>query len=150
MNTRAIGSLLLLFASLSPAAHAQSGQASVSLPSTQLQFAPSGVKDGSGRELMVGPAYGDLARGPHGSFVKMPAGFSSLPHIHTGDYWGVVVTGVAVNGPPSGSEVPLPAGSYWFQKGGEKHVTKCVSANECLLFISQVGKFDYVIDKASK
>jgi len=37
----------------------------------------------------------------------------------------------------------LPAGSYYFQKGGERHVTKCISSNECVFFVSQNGKFDF-------
>ncbi|HEX8797478.1 MAG TPA: DUF4437 domain-containing protein, partial [Terriglobales bacterium] len=97
-------------------------------------------------ELRAAPAYGDLTRGPHGTFIRMPAGFVSAIHTHTEDYWGVVISGVAVNGPPGSKDVLLPAGSYWFQKGGERHVTKCMSPNECLFFISQDGKFDYIPD----
>jgi hypothetical protein len=74
----------------------------------------------------------------------MPAGLVSPVHIHTGDYWGVVVPGVAVNGLTGSKDVLLPVGSYWFQKGGEQHVTKCVSPNECPFFIGQNSKFDYV------
>jgi hypothetical protein len=81
----------------------------------------------------------------------MPAGFISPVHTHTEDYWGVVISGVAVNGLPGSPDVELPVGSYWFQKGGEPHVTKCVSPNECIFFISQHGKFDYVVvDGANK
>lgn len=125
-------------------AQAQSNQPSVSKPVTQMQFGGTGVKDASGKELLASPAYGDLGKGPHGTFIRMPAGFSSVNHNHSGDYWGVVIAGVAVNGKPGSVDVQLPVGSYWFQKGGEAHVTKCVSANECLFFISQTGKFDYV------
>ena len=88
---------------------------------------------------------GDLAHGAHGTFIKMPAGFVSKVHTHTEDYWGVVISGVAVNGVPGSADVQLPVGSYWFQKGGERHVTKCISPNECLFFISQRGRFDYVV-----
>ncbi len=35
----------------------------------------------------------------------MPAGFVSKVHIHTGDYWGVVISGVAVNGLASANRV---------------------------------------------
>jgi hypothetical protein len=76
----------------------------------------------------------------------MPAGFVSPIHTHTDDYWAVVISGVAVNSQVGGKELPLPAGSYWFQKGGERHITRCISPNECLLFISQDGKFDYIPD----
>ena len=126
------------------------GKPSVSTPVTALTYGPTGVTDGVHGELNAAPAYGDLAHGAHGTFIKMPAGFVSKVHIHTGDYWGVVISGVAVNGLPGSVEVPLPVGSYWFQKGGERHVTKCISPNECIFFISQNEKFDYVTDAASR
>jgi hypothetical protein len=131
-------------------AHAQVSSTSVSLPVTGVHYSATGVKDAGGRELLVAPAYGDLTKGPHGSFVRMPAGFVSYPHIHSDDYWAVVISGVAVNGKPGTPDVQLPVGSYWLQKGGENHVTKCVSPNECVFFLSQTGKFDYVLDKAAK
>ena len=126
-----------------------SAKPSVSTPVTELRYGPTGVSDGVHGELNAAPAYGDLAHGAHGTFIKMPAGFVSHVHIHTGDYWGVVISGVAVNGLSGSADVPLPVGSYWFQKGGERHVTKCISPNECILFISQAEKFDYLSD-ASK
>ncbi len=119
---------------------------SISTPVTHLTYGPTGVSDGIHGELNAAPAYGDLAHGAHGTFIKMPAGFVSPIHIHTEDYWGVVISGVAVNGLPGSKDVELPVGSYWFQKGGERHVTKCISPNECIFFISQNGKFDYIAD----
>jgi hypothetical protein len=129
---------------------APSSFSSVSTPVTALKYGPTGVSDGVHGELMAGPAYGDLAHGAHGTFIKMPAGFVSKVHTHTEDYWGVVISGVAVNGKPGSSDIPLPVGSYWFQKGGESHVTKCISPNECIFFLNQPGKFDYVIESAKK
>lgn len=152
MNLR-MKPLMILLASLvltSAVVNAQSGSPSRNLPTTQMKFSASGVKDAAGRELLVSPAYGDLGKGPHGTFIRMPAGFSSVTHIHTGDYWGVVIAGVAANGKPGAPDVALPAGSYWFQKGGEDHVTKCISGNECLFFVSQTGPFDYVASKEGK
>jgi len=125
---------------------APEGKHSVNTPVTQLQYFSTGVSDGLHGELRAAGAYGDLGKGAHGTFIRMPAGFVSPVHIHTEDYWGVVISGVAVNGPPGAEPVQLPAGSYWFQKGGERHVTQCVSPNECLFFISQQGKFDYVVE----
>jgi hypothetical protein len=135
--------------SLSAAAGPE-GKPSISTPVTQLSYGPTGVSDGVHGELNAAPAYGDLAHGAHGTFIKMPAGFVSPIHIHTEDYWGVVISGVAVNGLPGSTDVALPVGSYWFQKGGERHVTKCISPNECIFFISQHGKFDYIADAAKK
>jgi hypothetical protein len=69
----------------------------VSTPVTELTYGPTGVSDGVHGELNAAPAYGDLAHGAHGTFIKMPAGFVSKVHIHTGDYWGVVISGVAAS-----------------------------------------------------
>jgi hypothetical protein len=140
-----------MLSALSIPSHADpEGKPSVSTPVTQLVYGPTGVSDGIHGELNVASAYGDLAHGAHGTFVKMPAGFVSPVHMHTEDYWGVVISGVAVNGLPGSTDVPLPVGSYWFQNGGERHVTKCISPNECIFFLNQHGKFDYVVDGAKK
>lgn len=116
---------------------------SVSTPVTELKYGPTGITDGVHGELFAAPAYGDLAHGEHSTFIKMPAGFVSPIHTHTEDYWAVVVSGVMVNKRPDEPDVPLPAGSYYFQKGGEPHVTKCISPDECVFFMSQDGKFDF-------
>ena len=91
---------------------------SISTPVTELQYGPTGISDGVHGELCAAPAYGDLTHGPHGTFIKMPAGYVSPTHTHTEDYWAVVVSGAMVNKKPDGPDVPLPAGSYFFQKGG--------------------------------
>ena len=116
---------------------------SVSIPADKIGFGATGVKTDIG-ELYAGPAYGDLSKGKHGTFIKMPAHFVSDPHTHTEDYFAVVIQGVGANGPVGGADIPLPAGSYWFQRGEEPHVTKCLSDTDCLFFIVQPGKFDYV------
>lgn len=122
---------------------AQENIPSSSLPANKVQFGPTGVKTEVG-ELKAGPAYGDLSKGRHGTFIRMPAKFVSPLHNHTADYFGIVVEGVGVNTQPGNADVPLPVGSYWFQKGKENHVTKCISDTDCLFFIYQPDKFDYV------
>jgi hypothetical protein len=127
------------------AAHvsAQDPSVSVSRPAPTFLFGPTGVRTDIG-ELKASPAYGDLNKGMHGTFIKMPARFVSPLHTHTEDYFGVVIQGVGVNSQEGKPDVNLPVGSYWLQKGKEKHVTKCVSDIDCLFFIYQPGKFDYV------
>jgi beta-alanine degradation protein BauB len=112
---------------------------SSSLPVTKLKFFETGIGP-----LKAAAAFGDLQKGAHGTYIKMPAGFVTPPHLHSEDYYGVVISGVGANGVPGAPDVELPVGSYWFQKGKEVHVTKCVSANECIFFLSQPGKFDFV------
>lgn len=121
-------------------------RASISTPAGAIGFGPTGVKAAAG-ELKAGPAYGNLATGKHGTFIRMPAGFVSDLHTHTEDYFGIVIQGVGVNTQNGKNNVELPVGSYWFQRGKEKHVTKCVSTTDCLFFIYQPGKFDYVLAK---
>lgn len=116
---------------------------SVSTPADQIKFGGSGVKTDKG-ELLAGPAYGDLAHGRHGTFIKMPHGFVSGVHTHTNDYYAVIIKGVVANHAPGGKVIPLPPGSYYFQTGEEAHVTQCLSKTDCLFFIVQPGKFDYV------
>ena len=43
-----------------------------------------------------------------------------------------------------GTDIPLPVGSYWFQRGGERRITKCISSNDCVFFVSKSGKFDFL------
>jgi hypothetical protein len=71
------------------AAVAQGAQPSVNTPVTQLHYGATGVTDGVHGELNAAPAFGDLAHGPHGTFIKMPTGFVSPLHTHTEDYWGL-------------------------------------------------------------
>jgi beta-alanine degradation protein BauB len=145
MNSRKVQFLgaaaLALAASV---AIAGSEDQSRSLPVTQLQYGSTGVSDGVHGEVKAAAAYGDSSRGAHGTFLKTPAGFASPVHTHTNDEWGVIVSGVAANGKPGDPDLALPAGSYFFQKAGEPHVTKCLSSNECIIFLSQPGKYDFV------
>jgi hypothetical protein len=50
---------------------------SISRPVTELEYGATGLSDGVHGELAAAPAYGDLANGPHGTFIKMPAGYAS-------------------------------------------------------------------------
>ncbi len=118
---------------------------SVSIPASEIIFVQTGVKTAKG-ELRAGPAYGDFQNGRHGTFVRMPAGFKSAVHTHTEDYFAAVVEGIGSNHPVGEEAVPLPAGSYWFQRGEEAHVTECLSETDCLFFLVQPGKFDYIIE----
>lgn len=131
---------IALIASTLLAGHVHAAETSISVPVGEVKFFDTGVGP-----LKAAPGFGDLSKGAHSSFVKLPAGFVSPLHTHTEDYYGVVVTGVVANEVDGTTkDRPLAPGSYWFQKGKAKHVTKCLSANECVVFITQPGKFDYL------
>jgi len=122
---------------------------SVSIPASDISFINTGVKTDKG-EVLAGPAYGDLQKGRHGTFVRLPAGFKTPVHTHTEDYFGVVIDGVGSNHPVGAEADPLPKGSYWFQRGEEAHVTECLSETDCLFFIVQPGKYDFIEQTTDK
>lgn len=124
----------------------QEGKSSVNIPVTELHYIKTGITDGVHGELQAAPAFGDLEHGAHGTFIKMPAGFVTPAHTHTADYYAVVISGTGVNIPVGGTDLALPVGSYWFQKGGERHITKCISSTDCIFFLSQSAKFDFIAD----
>jgi len=95
--------------------------------------------------MTVADAVGDPDSTAHSNFIRMNGGTTSDLHRHSFDYYGVVVTGVVVNEKSASSpERRLTAGSVWYQKGNEPHVTKCVSSTECVFFVTSPGPFDYV------
>ena len=145
-----IAGVLMMAAGVSQAvaqtAHPAHEGPSISTPAGQIQFGGTGIKTDKG-ELQAGPAYGDLSKGQHGTFLRMPAGFVSPAHTHTEDYYAVVIKGVGANHAPGAKPVALPAGSYWFQTSEQPHVTECLSTTECLFFLVQPGKFDFALAK---
>ena len=115
---------------------------SLSLPKSNLKFGPSGIDP-----IEVAAAMGNMTEtGLHGNYVRIPGKFSSPGHIHTEDYFAIVVSGTIANGLPDAKDIPLEIGSYWFQKGKEKHVTKCLSDEPCTFFVVQPGAFDFVVN----
>lgn len=115
---------------------------SLSLPKANLKFVPSGIDP-----IEVAPAMGDMSKdGTHGSYVRIPGKFMSPPHIHSEDYFAVVVSGTIANGVPGAKDIPLEPGSYWSQKGKEAHVTKCLSDEPCTFLVVQPGKFDFLVN----
>jgi Domain of unknown function (DUF4437) len=113
---------------------------SLSVPAGQVQY-----KDLGGPQL--GTVWGDSAKGPHGSFLRLPKGFVSPAHLHTGNYYGVIVEGSVSNAEAGQQEVALGPGSYYFQKGKTNHVTKCLGNTDCLIYISQSKAFDFITPK---
>jgi len=114
---------------------------SVKVPANKIEFVHTGVVR-EGKEILLGPAYGDYKTGKHGSFVRFPGGYVSKLHFHTSDYYAVIVEGTLSNPLRNEKDAPLPPGSYYYQKGGEAHYTKCISKEDCLIFIISDGKWD--------
>jgi hypothetical protein len=93
-------------------------------------------------EVMLATAWGDPAKGAHGAFHKFPAGFTAPLHTHSSDMRAVVISGTMSMAGADGKETMLPAGSYFYQPAGYKHVTKCQAGSDCVIFVTSHGKFD--------
>ena len=112
----------------------------MNIPATSLRF----YRNADG--MMFADAWGDPKTGAHSNFIRIPGGTTSPLHLHTSSYYGVVITGVVANERGvTDPDRPLMAGSYWYQKGREGHVTKCISQTECLIFVTSSGPFDFVV-----
>lgn len=111
------------------------------VPESQLQWevTPEGVA--------FAPLMGDRFNEAYMSMVKLPAGLISPMHIKSANMYGLVVSGtisnIAKNADPS-TEVALPAGSYYKIPADLPHVSKCISDVDCVTFLYQDGKFDFL------
>ena len=121
----------------------KNGGTSVVLPSTQFKFQPSGAKGATpNKGIQYSNVWGDVTKGAHGAFFLFDPGFKSYVHTHTYDYYAVVIKGTIQNYQPDQKVDNLGPGSYWYQRGGEKHTTACVSKEPCEIYIVQSEKFD--------
>lgn len=85
------------------------------------------------------------------SMVKLPGGLTSPPHTKTANMFGIVLNGSMVH-VPFDSQDPdktfpekiLSAGDYYKIPKDLPHISKCVSEAECITFLYQDGKFDFL------
>jgi anti-sigma factor ChrR (cupin superfamily) len=93
---------------------------------------------------------GDAAKGPHASFMKLPAGFSAPLHSHSADHDVVVVAGTLTMTPEGGTAKKLGPGSWFEFTGKKKHVTTCDAGADCVLFIAAKAAWDLVPAEAPR
>ncbi|MHA1563731.1 MAG: DUF4437 domain-containing protein [Alphaproteobacteria bacterium] len=131
----------LSVAILAMGAAADEGSEIVTVPTDQLEWETT--EEGVGFAALVGDRFAE----PYMAMVRLPAGLVSPIHVKSANMFGVVVTGtithVAAGADPS-SEVLLPAGSFYEVPADLAHLSKCVSAVDCVTFIYQDGKFDFL------
>ena len=114
-----------------------------------LKFAPL-MPDMKDKGPQIATAWGDGASGPHGTFWKLPAGFTSPAHTHTADYHAVVIKGTVLNhAPDDKAPKEMGAGAFFTQPGGVAHITACKAGAECLMYSYMTGKFDFVPSEAA-
>jgi len=93
------------------------------------------------------PLQGDRFKEAYSAMVRLPAGLVSPPQIKSANMYGMVISGTLVNvaaGGLASAEIELPTGSYYKIPAGFPHVSKCISKTDCVTFIYQDGKFDFL------
>lgn len=113
----------------------------VNIPQSQLQWETT--KEGVGFASLQGDRFNEA----YMAMVKLPAGLVSPAHIKSANMYGMVVSGtisnIAVGADPS-TEIELPTGSYYKIPANLPHVSRCVSDVDCITFLYQDGKFDFL------
>lgn len=100
------------------------------------------VANPANADVSMAVVWGDPTKGAHGAFHKFKPGFNAGLHTHSADMKLVVVSGTMIAATEGGPEKKLPPGSYEYQPHGVKHVTKCDTGSECIIFVVASGKFD--------
>lgn len=141
--------VLAAVAGVSYAAGAAKGKPAVNMAMAEIKFEPYAV----GSPLTFAALWGDRTKpGEYGMLLKLPAGFEAGFHSHTGDYHAVLVQGGWVHtneGDTSAPKVMSP-GSYVFQPGKQNHNDQCKPGADCILFIHQHAKGDFIPAKPPK
>ena len=109
-----------------------------------LKWEAVGPLDANGKGIFVSLLYGDLkTMGPTNFLMKYSAGVKAPPHIHSGEYYAVVVSGKFRHYLESENEYKvLTAGATWSQKGNVVHGDSCVGPKDCILSIFWPHGFD--------
>ena len=134
---------MIAVAGISYTAGAAKGKEAVMIPAPDIKLEPYAA----GVPLQVAKLWGDRAKGgDYGMLLKLPAGFEAGMHAHTLDYYAVSVQGTWVHTVEGDTTPPkeLPVGSYVFQPGKQMHNDICKSKVDCILFIHQHGKGDFI------
>ncbi len=103
--------------------------------------------------LKLATLFGDYKKGPYGGLLKLPAGFTSPLHSHSGTYEAVEISGTSshwLRGEDGTKAKKMTPGSYWTIPGKLDHVSSCAPGADCVLFIWQKTKFDAALAKDDK
>ena len=131
---------LLLAAAAGIGHAADSGKSGTMIPADEMEWRE--LAPGSPLKMVI--LWGDRSQGEYAMLLKFPAGFVAPIHAHTGDYYGMNVKGTWRHSFDGGEEKDLAPGSYVFQPGMGMHGDACVGPEDCILFIHQHAKADFI------
>lgn len=103
-----------------------------------------------GVPLQISTLWGDRTKGESGVLLKMPGGFDSGMHAHTADYHAVLISGTWTHTEEGQTEAAkeLTPGSYVMQTGKKMHNDACKAGADCIIFVHQHAKADFIPGKA--
>lgn len=82
---------------------------------------------------------------PYMAMVRLPAGLISPAHVKSANMFGVVVEGTMTHYAISdGTGTALPQGSFYKIPKDVPHISECISKVDCVTFLYQDGKFDFL------
>jgi ChrR-like protein with cupin domain len=119
---------------------ADSGKTGTMIPADEMEW----KELNPGSPVKMAPLWGDRSVGEYAMLLKIPAGFVAPIHAHTGDYYGMNVKGNWRHSFDGGEEKDLPQGSYVLQPGMGWHGDACIGPEDCILFIHQHVKGDFI------
>lgn len=130
------------------AAQASEPPAITRIPAAELSW------DNTAEGIAFAPLLGDRFIEPYMAMVQLPGGLVSPAHTKSANMYGVVLSGtlvhVSMHAEGSVHEILLPPGSFYEIPADLPHVGKCVSTADCVTFLYQDGKFDFLPQAQSR
>ena len=124
------------------------GKREITVPAADLKW--EALAPGSPVKMSV--LWGDHKKGPFGMLLKQPGGSESGMHTHASDYHAVLVQGTWIHTVEGDSSAPkeLTPGSYVMQPAGQYHIEKFKGSEDCIVYIHQLGKADFIPFKGAR
>jgi quercetin dioxygenase-like cupin family protein len=101
----------------------------------------------------LGNLTGDYKKGAYSALFKIPAGFTSPMHLHTGAYEAIEIQGTTshwLKGEDGTKAKKMTPGSYWSMPAKVEHVSSCAPGQDCIFYVWQKKKFDFLPAKEDK
>lgn len=149
-----MGALVAACVCLAGTAAAEDAKAPAKVPAKKAAMAAPAYKIWSASDLkfadapmkgvQTAPLWGDSSKGEYGAINKFAAGTDMGWHTHTNRVRLVMISGtlvIEVKGQPAKE---LTAGAYADDPGKVVHKTTCKAGADCIFFVHQHGKFDFL------
>ena len=140
MKNVVLGSFLAALGGVAYATGADSADMGTMIPAGEIVFEQSAP----GSPVQIAKLWGDRSQGEYGMLLKIPVGFEAGLHAHTWDYHAINIQGIWVHTMADGETKDLPAGSYVMQPGMQNHNDVCKGPWDCVIFIHQRAKGDFI------